>query len=89
MKIGGFQKFSLIDYPGKISCIIFTQGCNFRCPWCHNLELVYPEFFTTPLEEEAIFELLKRRKGRLEAVVITGGEPTLQSDLSEFIEKIK
>jgi len=89
MKIGGFQKFSLIDYPGKISCIIFTQGCNFRCPWCYNPELVYPEFFVTPLKEEVIFEFLKRRRGKIEAVVITGGEPTIQPDLAEFIEKIK
>jgi len=89
MKIGGFQRFSLIDYPNKISCIVFTQGCNFRCPYCYNPELVYPEFFTTPLKEEAIFDFLKRRKGRLEAVVITGGEPTIQPDLTEFIEKIK
>jgi len=89
MKIGGFQRFSLIDYPDKISCIVFTQGCNFRCPWCYNSELVYPEFFTTPLKEEAIFDFLKRRKGKLEAVVITGGEPTIQPDLTEFIEKIK
>ena len=89
MRIGGFQKFSLIDYPNKISCIVFTQGCNFRCPWCHNPELVYPEFFTTSLKEEAIFDFLRRRKGKLEAVVITGGEPTIQPDLAEFIEKIK
>mgnify|MGYP000073554294 CR=1 FL=1 len=89
MKIGGFQKFSLIDYPGKISCIIFTRGCNFRCFGCHNPELVYPEIFITPLKEEILFEFLKKRKGKLEAVVITGGEPTIQPDLAEFIEKIK
>lgn len=89
MKIGGFQKFSLIDYPGKIGCIIFTQGCKFNCSWCHNPELVYPEFFNPPLKEEVIFEFLQRRIGKIEAVVITGGEPTIQPDLAESIERIK
>jgi len=89
MKIPYFQKFSLIDYPGKISTIIFTQGCNFRCPYCHNPELVNPELFTETLEEEAIFSFLRNRKNKLDAVVITGGEPTLQPDLMEFAEKIK
>ena len=89
MKIPYFQKFSLIDYPGKISAIIFTQGCNFRCPYCHNPELVNPELFTETLEEEAIFSFLRKRKNKLDAVVITGGEPTLQPDLMEFAEKIK
>jgi pyruvate formate lyase activating enzyme len=89
MLIGGFQKFSLIDYPGKLSAIIFTQGCNFRCPYCHNPELVEPKLFQKPLDEKIIFSFLEARKGKLDAVVITGGEPTLQKDLPEFIRKIK
>lgn len=89
MLIGGFQKFSLIDYPGKICAIIFTQGCNFRCPYCHNPELVDPKKFTIPLPEKEIFSFLEKRKGQLDAVEVTGGEPTLQKDLLAFLGKIK
>lgn len=89
MKIAGFQKFSLIDYPGKISAIIFTQGCNFRCPYCHNPELVNSKLFTEILDEESILSFLKKRFGKLDGVVITGGEPLLQSDLIEFVNEIK
>ena len=89
MLIGGFQKFSLIDYPGKFCAIIFTQGCNFRCPYCHNPELVLPEKFNKPIPEKEIFSFLKQRVGKLDAVEITGGEPTLQSDLLDFMQKIK
>ena len=89
MKIGGFQKFSLIDYPGKISAIIFTQGCNFRCPYCHNPELVDPKLFTSALDEDLILSFLRKRVGKLDGVVITGGEPLLQHDLIEFIKKVK
>ena len=89
MRIGGFQKFSLIDFPGKISAIVFTQGCNFRCPYCHNPELVDPESFTEIIPEEQIFQFLRNRIGKLDAVSITGGEPTLHNDLPDFIRKIK
>ena len=89
MIIGGFQKFSLIDYPGKICSIIFTQGCNFRCPYCHNPELVDPKYFLAPIPEDEVFSFLKTRQGKLDAVEITGGEPTLQKDLINFIQKIK
>ena len=89
MKIAGFQKFSLIDYPSKISAIIFTQGCNFRCPFCHNPELVDPKLFSDTLDEGSILSFLRRRAGKLDGIVITGGEPLLQHDLIEFIERVK
>jgi len=89
MQIGGFQKFSLIDYPGKVSCVIFTQGCNFRCPFCHNRELVANSDFREPLPDGPIIDFLRERVGRLEGVAITGGEPTLQPDIVDFVRKIK
>lgn len=84
--IGGFQKTSFLDYPEKISCIVFTIGCNFRCGYCHNPELFKIEpVLTVP----AFFDFLNARKGKLDGVVITGGEPTLQSELLEFVKEIK
>ncbi len=91
MKIGGFQKLSLIDYPGKVSCIVFTIGCNLRCPYCYVPQLVLPEKIKklkeVPMAE--IFSFLRKNKGLNDAVVITGGEPTLQPDLPEFIRRVK
>ena len=91
MLLGGLQKFTLIDYPGKIACTVFTIGCNFNCPFCHNPELVDPELIKKQpkIPEKYFFEFLKKRKGDLEGVCITGGEPTCQKDLPEFIKKIK
>jgi len=89
MKIGALQKISLIDYPGRISAIVFTQGCNFRCPYCHNPELVDPGQYGPILPEEEVFSFLERRRGKLEAVTVTGGEPTLQTDLERFLRQIK
>ncbi|MDR2603135.1 MAG: anaerobic ribonucleoside-triphosphate reductase activating protein [Puniceicoccales bacterium] len=89
MKIGGIQKVSLIDFPGKISCVLFTQGCNFCCPFCHNESLVLPEKFGPPMEEHEILNFLNAKKGKIEAVVMSGGEPTLQGDLEDFLKKIK
>lgn len=86
--IGGFQKSSLIDYPEKISAVIFTQGCNFRCPYCHNPELISSRSETVPKVPD-LLEFLKTRKGKLDGVVITGGEPTIHKDLPDFIKQIK
>ncbi|MCK4809960.1 MAG: anaerobic ribonucleoside-triphosphate reductase activating protein [Candidatus Omnitrophica bacterium] len=89
MKIGGFQKFSLIDYPGKIAAVIFTQGCNFRCFYCHNPELIFPERFGGLYDTSEVLSFLEKRRDRLEGIVISGGEPTLQGDLIDFTGKIK
>ena len=89
MNIGYLQKSSLIDYPGKISAIIFTQGCNFRCGYCHNPELVDPALFSEPVAHDGIFAFLKKRTGKLDAVVITGGEPTMHKALPAFAAAIK
>lgn len=88
MLIGGLQKSSLIDYPEKISAVIFTQGCNFRCPYCHNPELI-EQNPNTVIDESEVIKFLTTRIGKLDGVVITGGEPTLNKDLPEFIKKIK
>jgi len=105
MLIGGLQKFSLLDYPGRVSAIVFTQGCNFRCQFCYNPMLVRPVRVSKSkyaqsasgerqkdhpgFKEDDLFVFLKSRAGKLDAVVITGGEPGLQKDLPEFIKKIK
>lgn len=91
MKIGGLQKLTLIDYPGKIAATVFTVGCNFSCPFCHNPELVDSlKIKKQPLIlDEDIFDFLKQRQGILEGVCITGGEPVLHQDLPKFIKKIK
>src|SRR3990167_219830 len=88
MRIGGFQKVTLTDFPGKIAAIVFTIGCPFRCGFCHNPELVLPPFGERIAEEE-VFSYLKRRAGLLEGVVITGGEPTIHGDLLRFIEEVR
>lgn len=89
MRIGGLQKVTLIDYPGKVAATIFTQGCNFRCPYCHNPELVLPEHFSTPMSTDDLFSFLVSRRDKLEAVCITGGEPTVHADLPEMLFRIK
>ncbi|MBL4560291.1 MAG: anaerobic ribonucleoside-triphosphate reductase activating protein [Bacteroidales bacterium] len=90
MKISGFIKNSLIDYPGKLSCVIFTQGCNMACKFCHNWELIpkcHPMGDT--IDENIVFDYLIKAKGFVDALVITGGEPSIQSDLIPFIRKVK
>lgn len=89
MKIGGFVKSSLVNYPGKVAAVIFTQGCNFRCPYCHNPQLVFPELFTVPVPFEQVWGFLEERRELLDGVVFCGGEPTLQDDLPEIIRKVR
>jgi len=89
MIIGGFQKLTLIDYPGKLATTVFTVGCNFRCPFCHNPELVDLKLVHNEESEKNFFNFLKARKGKLEGVCITGGEPLIQPDIIDFIKKIK
>lgn len=90
MIFGGLQKTTLIDFPGRVACTVFTVGCNFRCGFCHNPELVIKEKMKKEdwIEEEKIWKFLKKRKGILDGVCITGGEPTMQVDLEEWIEKV-
>lgn len=89
MQIAGMQKSSLIDYPSKIAAVIFTLGCNFRCPYCHNPNILTAVSSNKLFDESAVFDFLKSRRGKLDAVVVSGGEPTLQKDLINFFEKIK
>ena len=90
MIFGGLQKQTLIDFPGKISCVLFTSGCNFRCPYCHNPDLVRGQNKqSVALSEERIYNFLEKRRGFLDGVVISGGEPTLHNDLSSICQNIK
>ena len=88
MKITGLQKMTLLDYPGRIACTVFLQGCNFRCPFCHNSDLLDPApEGEIPVEE--LLSFLKKRRGMLDGVCITGGEPTVQKDLPDLLRSIK
>lgn len=89
MRIGGLQKLTLLDYPGKIACTVFIPGCNFRCPFCHNAELVINHENAPEIDEKEFFEFLEKRRTVLEGVCVSGGEPLLQKDIFEFIAKIK
>ena len=88
MIISGLQKMTLLDYPGKVACTVFLQGCNFRCPFCHNSDLLGNEG-PEAIAEETLLAFLKKRVGLLDAVCVTGGEPTLQKDLPDLLKKIK
>ncbi|MCD6522889.1 MAG: anaerobic ribonucleoside-triphosphate reductase activating protein [Candidatus Diapherotrites archaeon] len=89
MEFKGLQKLTLIDYPGKLACIVFTGGCNLRCPFCQNKDLVLNYEKLPSISEEEIIKFLESRRKWLDGIVITGGEPTIHSDLPEFIKKVK
>lgn len=89
MEFAGLQKISLVDYEGKVACTLFTAGCNFRCPFCHNSDLVIYAKNVNYIPFDEILDYLNKRKGMLDAVVITGGEPTLMPDLKEKLYEIK
>ena len=89
MRIAGFQKLTLLDYPGKVACTVFTPGCNYRCPFCHNAGLVLPQRERQDIPEDEVLGYLGKRAGLLDGVCLTGGEPLLHGDLPGFIRKIK
>ena len=89
MKLSGLQKLSLLDYPGKVCCTVFTPGCNFRCPFCHNASLVQNPNEAPLITEDYFFSYIEKRKDMLDAVCVTGGEPLLQPDIEPFLKKIK
>lgn len=89
MQIYGLNKLTLLDFPGHLACTLFTGGCNFRCPFCHNASLVLPSAHPPALSEQEFFHFLHKRQGVLEGVCITGGEPTLSPELPEFIVQIR
>ena len=85
----GLQKLTLLDFPGKLACTVFTGGCNFRCPFCHNASLVIPSKLGAAMPTDEFFAFLEKRRGMLSGVCVSGGEPTLMFDLEKFIAKIK
>lgn len=89
MKLSGLQKMTLLDYPGKVAATVFLYGCNFRCPYCHNASLVTGGAGAPEIAQDEFFAFLQKRKGLIDGVCVTGGEPLLQDDLAPFFEKIK
>ncbi len=88
MKLIGLQKMTVLDFPGRVACIVFTFGCNFRCPFCHNASLVTGDG-NSDITEDEFFAYLKKRQGILDGVCVTGGEPLIQNDIEDFLKKIK
>lgn len=88
MKVAGIRTFSLVDYPGKPCAVVFTAGCNFRCPWCHNWEIAYGNKSDLDIGDQA-FKILRKIRERLDAVCVTGGEPTIHNNLPEFLSFLK
>lgn len=89
MNIQGLQKLTMLDFPGHTACTVFTGGCNLRCPFCHNVPLVLDPEGEVPFSDEEIFSLLEKRRGTLDGVAITGGEPLVQKDIADFCAKVK
>ncbi len=89
MILCGYEKFSMVDFDGRIACTVFTGGCNFRCPFCHNAPLVVGNLKSQQIDENEVFDYLQKRKGLVDAVCVTGGEPTLQPDLCDFLAKVR
>ena len=89
MRILGLQKLSLVDFPGKVAATVFTGGCNLRCPFCHNAPLVLPGRGTSALDAGGVLDFLASRRGLLDGVVLSGGEPLLQPDASDFLAEVK
>ena len=89
MKIKGLQKLTLLDYPGKVACTVFLGGCDFRCPYCHNMDIVLDSEAQDVIEEDYFFDFLKKRAPMLEGVCITGGEPLMSGEVEAFIRRIR
>lgn len=89
MVICGYEKFSMVDYDEKIACTVFTGGCNFRCPFCHNAPLVVGNVAKERMDEQEVLDYLCKRKGLVDAVCVSGGEPTLQPDLQDFVKRVR
>ena len=89
MFISGLQKLTLLDYPGRVACTVFTAGCNFRCPFCHNAPLVLPGLLREDFTQEDVLRFLKKRQGVLDGVAITGGEPLIHSQIDDFLKKVR
>lgn len=89
MIVCGFEKFSMVDFDGRIACTVFTGGCNFRCPFCHNGALVVGNVKAQEIDMQNVFDYLKKRKGLVDAVCVTGGEPTMHKDLPDFLREVR
>lgn len=89
MKINGYERFSMVDYEGKICCTVFTGGCNMRCPFCHNGALVVGDVKSNQIDDDEVIEYLKQRKGLVDAVSVTGGEATLTVGLADFLRRVR